>query len=105
MKLISVLSKNTSKTIEQTASKKIEQTASNQIEQIVIKQKEIAINQISYIPYFKYHLENIPKLLTTLLGKSTPKNNITEQTAQVPLLIETGGSEKFLVGIAHPFRT
>ena len=38
----------------------IEPNTRNQIEQIAIKQKEIGINQIAYIPYLKHYLDNIP---------------------------------------------
>ena len=58
----------------------------------------------AYIPYLKSYLKNLPKLLTTLLGNSPPRNLVTEQPAQVLLKVKTGGYEKFLVGIAHPFR-
>ena len=63
----------------------------------------MARNQISYVPQFKSYLENMPKLLTTILGKIIPRNLMKEQPYQVSLTTEIGGSEEFSVGILQPF--
>ena len=75
------------------ASKKIEQTASNKIEQIVSEKKETSRNKIAYIPHFKAYLDNLTKLLTTPLGKSLPRNIMTEKLSHVLLPTEIGGSK------------
>ena len=76
-------------------SKTIELTISNQIVQIVGKQKEIARNQIAYIPHYKVYINKITKLLTNPIGNFPPRNMMTEQSAQVSLLIVIGGDEKY----------
>ena len=58
------------------------------------------------IPYLKAYLDNIPNpSLTTTPGKFPPMDLVTEQLDQVLFTIKTGRSEKFSVGIAHPFNT
>ena len=77
----------------QAVRKTIEHTTSNQIEKIPSKQKETPKNQIAYIAHFKYYLDNLPNLITTPLGKSLPRNIMTEKLSQVLLLTEIGGSK------------
>ena len=67
--------------IEENASETIGKTASNQIELIAIEQKYIARNQVAYIPHFKFYINNISKLLTTIFGKCPLRNLMTEQLA------------------------
>ena len=58
------------------------------MEKIASKQKEIARNQIAYITHIKAYLDNLTKILTTLLGKIILRNLIMEQPAQVSLTTE-----------------
>ena len=42
--------------------------------------------------------------MNALLGKSPPRNLVTEQPAQVSLVIKTRGSKQLSVGIEQPLR-
>ena len=85
--------------------KKLKKRRKIKLNKLLANKRKFARNQIAYVPHLKYYLENIPKLLTTTLGTSPPRNMITQQPAQVLLTTEIGGSVKFSVGIAYPFRT
>ena len=107
------MSQTQAKTIEQTTNNKIEQITSNKIEQIESKQKEIAINQIVYTPYFKSYLGNIqiPSLNTPFSKHTANQISIlvmnqstdTNHTRMEHLLLSarTTGSKYLAIGSAR----
>ena len=99
------LNKTRVKEFNKLGAKQLNKPWSIKLNKLQANKSKWARNQISYIPHFKAHLDNLPKLLTTLLGTYPPRNMMTQQLAQVLLLTEIWGSVKLLVGIDHPYRT